>query len=100
MHGKDGLDQGVVHIAEPGDRLELGRIDQAVGQHRLVDVDPDHAAEIARQVRTGVVTVNSAAVLDMASPFGGFKKSGIGRELGPEGLEPFCEVQSILLPAG
>ncbi len=62
--------------------------------------DPDHAAEIAAQVRTGVVAVNSSAILDMASPFGGFKKSGIGRELGPEGLEHFCEVQSVLLPAG
>ena len=61
--------------------------------------DHDHAAEIARRVRTGVVAVNSAAILDMASPFGGFKKSGIGRELGPEGLEPFCEIQSVLLPA-
>ena len=60
--------------------------------------DLDHAAEIARSVRTGVVAVNSAAILDMASPFGGFKKSGIGRELGPEGLEHFCEVQSVLLP--
>jgi gamma-glutamyl-gamma-aminobutyraldehyde dehydrogenase len=60
--------------------------------------DLDHAAEVARQVRTGVVAVNSAAILDMASPFGGFKNSGIGRELGAEGLEPFCEVQSVLLP--
>jgi aldehyde dehydrogenase (NAD+) len=42
--------------------------------------------------------VNSAAILDMASPFGGFKKSGIGRELGPEGFGPFTEIQSVLLP--
>ena len=61
--------------------------------------DIDRAAEIAGQVRTGVVAVNSAAILDMASPFGGFKKSGIGRELGPEGFGPFTEIQSVLLPA-
>lgn len=61
--------------------------------------DLDRAADIAGQVRTGVVAVNSAAILDMASPFGGFKKSGIGRELGPEGFGPFTEIQSVLLPA-
>lgn len=61
--------------------------------------DFDRAATIAGQIRTGVVAVNSAAILDMASPFGGFKKSGIGRELGPEGFGPFTEIQSVLLPA-
>lgn len=61
--------------------------------------DIDRAAGIAGQIRTGVVAVNSAAILDMASPFGGFKKSGIGRELGPEGFGPFTEIQSVLLPA-
>ena len=61
--------------------------------------DYDRAADIAGQIRTGVVAVNSAAILDMASPFGGFKKSGIGRELGPEGFGPFTEIQSVLLPA-
>ena len=50
------------------------------------------------QVRTGVVAVNSSMILDFNSPFGGFKQSGIGRELGPEGLEPFTELQSIILP--
>jgi acyl-CoA reductase-like NAD-dependent aldehyde dehydrogenase len=61
--------------------------------------DIDRAAEIAGRIRTGVVAVNSAAILDLASPFGGFKKSGIGRELGPEGFDPFTEIQSVLLPA-
>ena len=61
--------------------------------------DLDRAATIAGQIRTGVVAVNSSAILDMASPFGGFKKSGIGRELGPEGIAPFTEIQSVLLPA-
>ena len=62
--------------------------------------DMDRAATVGAQIRTGVVAVNSAAILDMASPFGGFKKSGIGRELGPEGIAQLTEIQSILLPAG
>ena len=39
-------------------------------------------------------------ILDFNSPFGGFKKSGIGRELGPEGIGPYTELQTIVLPAG
>jgi betaine-aldehyde dehydrogenase len=61
--------------------------------------DVEHAAEVGAQVRTGVVAVNSSMILDFNSPFGGFKQSGIGRELGPEGLDPFTELQSIILPA-
>jgi betaine-aldehyde dehydrogenase len=60
----------------------------------------DKGVEVARQIRTGVVAVNSAMLLDFRSPFGGFKKSGIGRECGPEGLAPYTEYQSIVLPMG
>jgi betaine-aldehyde dehydrogenase len=35
--------------------------------------------------------------IDLKNPFGGFKSSGIGRELGPEGLEAYLEVQTIVL---
>ena len=55
--------------------------------------------DIARQVRTGTYTVNSFA-LEFAAPFGGFKQSGVGRELGPEGLAAYLEAKSISLPAG
>ena len=61
--------------------------------------DLDHAAELATRVRTGVMTINSQMILDMKSPFGGFKSSGIGRELGPEGIAPYTELQTIITPA-
>ena len=61
--------------------------------------DPDARRAVAAQVRTGVVAINSSMILDFNSPFGGFKKSGIGRELGPEGIAPYTELQSIILPA-
>jgi betaine-aldehyde dehydrogenase len=62
--------------------------------------DLGRAEQVAARVRTGVVAVNSQTILDFNSPFGGFKKSGIGRELGPEGIDPFTEYQTIILPAG
>jgi aldehyde dehydrogenase (NAD+) len=62
--------------------------------------DAEHGAAVAAQVRTGVVAINSAMILDFNAPFGGFKQSGIGRELGPEGIDPYTEYQSIILPAG
>jgi aldehyde dehydrogenase (NAD+) len=61
--------------------------------------DVERAAGIAARVRTGCVAVNSSAILDFRAPFGGWKRSGIGRELGPEGIGPYTEYQSILLPA-
>jgi aldehyde dehydrogenase (NAD+) len=62
--------------------------------------DVEHAEQVAARVRTGCVAINSATILDFHSPFGGFKKSGMGRELGPEGIDPYTEYQTIILPAG
>lgn len=56
--------------------------------------DEERATEVARAVRTGTVGINDYQ-LDFRAPFGGVKASGIGRELGPEGLEPFFAVKSI-----
>ncbi|MGB6059067.1 MAG: aldehyde dehydrogenase [Microthrixaceae bacterium] len=61
--------------------------------------DVDEGVEVARGVRTGTYSINSYAMA-WGAPFGGFKDSGIGRELGPEGLEEFLEFKTINLPAG
>jgi betaine-aldehyde dehydrogenase len=61
--------------------------------------DVDHGLEVARQVRTGTYTVNGFA-MEFGAPFGGFKCSGVGRELGPEGLEAYLEAKQINLPMG
>ncbi len=62
--------------------------------------DAERGAAIATRMRTGTVTINHSVVLDFRSPFGGFKKSGIGREMGPEGFEPFVEYQSVMFAPG
>jgi betaine-aldehyde dehydrogenase len=56
--------------------------------------DHDAAADIGRRIRTGTVNINTFT-MDMCSPFGGFKASGLGRELGPEGLEAFLQTQTV-----
>jgi aldehyde dehydrogenase (NAD+) len=58
--------------------------------------DEERAAAVATQLLVGSVAINSTAVLDFASPFGGFKQSGIGREGGPEGIAGFVEHQAII----
>ena len=56
-----------------------------------------HAMQIARRLRTGNVYVNGAAP-NIATPFGGYRQSGNGREWGIFGLEEYLEVTSILAP--
>jgi len=56
--------------------------------------DTEHGMDVARQVRTGTYGVN-CYMLESNTPFGGYKASGIGRELGPEGLGGYLEYKSI-----
>jgi aldehyde dehydrogenase (NAD+) len=60
--------------------------------------DTERGIDVARQVRTGSITVNGFS-LAFQSPFGGFKSSGVGRELGPEGLQAYLEPKQLNLPA-
>jgi len=59
----------------------------------------EEAVRVARRMRTGQVQINSG-VFNGFAPFGGFKKSGIGREGGIYGLLEYSEVKSLQLPAG
>jgi aldehyde dehydrogenase (NAD+) len=59
------------------------------------DVKKAHA--IANNVRAGTVWVNCYNVLDTRAPFGGFKQSGIGRELGEYGLQQYTEVKTVIV---
>jgi aldehyde dehydrogenase (NAD+) len=56
--------------------------------------DAERAQDVAKRVQTGSIGINHY-MLDPAAPFGGVKASGIGRELGPEGLAAYFQLQSI-----
>ncbi|MCU1437607.1 MAG: phenylacetaldehyde dehydrogenase [Naasia sp.] len=63
--------------------------------------DRAKAAAIGKRLQAGYIFVNahSAAVLDQRAPFGGVKGSGLGREMGIEGLREFMDTHSVALPA-
>jgi acyl-CoA reductase-like NAD-dependent aldehyde dehydrogenase len=63
--------------------------------------DNEHAMRVARQLRTGVTFFNNhnATAVDERAPFGGFAQSGIGRELGREGMHDFTETHVMAVPA-
>jgi acyl-CoA reductase-like NAD-dependent aldehyde dehydrogenase len=55
------------------------------------------ALRVARAVETGTLSVNSNASVRYWTPFGGFKQSGLGRELGPDALDAFTEVKNVFI---
>ncbi|MNK93661.1 NAD/NADP-dependent betaine aldehyde dehydrogenase [compost metagenome] len=55
------------------------------------------AHKLARKIKAGTVRVNAPAGLDLGLPFGGYKESGIGRELGREGVEAYTELKSVAI---
>ncbi|WP_067819602.1 aldehyde dehydrogenase [Actinomadura kijaniata] len=57
--------------------------------------DPDRARAVARRLRTGTVSVNGGVWYGADVPFGGYKQSGIGREMGVAGFEEYLETKAI-----
>jgi len=62
--------------------------------------DTERAMSVARRIRTGTVGVNGGSWFAPDAPFGGYKQSGIGREMGVAGLAEFLETKTIAVPAG
>jgi acyl-CoA reductase-like NAD-dependent aldehyde dehydrogenase len=62
--------------------------------------DGARALRVARALDTGVLSINSNTSVRVATPFGGFKQSGYGRELGPHALDAYTEVKSIYYANG
>jgi betaine-aldehyde dehydrogenase len=62
--------------------------------------DGAKALRVARAVETGVLSINSNNSVRVSTPFGGFKQSGYGRELGPHALDAYTELKTVYYATG
>jgi acyl-CoA reductase-like NAD-dependent aldehyde dehydrogenase len=62
--------------------------------------DLNKAHRLARQLRAGLVWINTYGLMDAAMPFGGFKSSGFGRELGMHAIEHYTELKTVWMNMG
>ena len=60
--------------------------------------ETSHATAVAERVRTGFIWINSFGIRDLAAPFGGIKRSGIGREGGNWSFEFFSNIKDVVVP--
>jgi len=62
--------------------------------------DLGRALRVSRGIEAGNLSVNSHSSVRYSTPFGGFKQSGLGRELGPDALDGFTEVKNVFYATG
>ena len=86
----DGGDEEAVRIANNSIYGLSGAVNSA---------DPERARAVARQIRSGTISVNGGLYYAPDAPFGGYKQSGIGREMGVAGFEEFLEIKTLAEPA-
>ncbi len=59
---------------------------------------PERALRMARRIRAGTLNINGANFYAPDSPFGGYKQSGIGREMGVQGFEEYLQTKTVAVP--
>lgn len=84
-------DDDAVRIANDSDYGLSGSVDSG---------DLERARAVARRVRTGTLAVNGGVWFAPDAPFGGYKQSGVGREMGVAGFEEYLETKLLAEPAG
>src|SRR5204862_7425781 len=65
----------------------------------VLSADRERALNVARRIRAGTMSVNGGMYYGPDAPFGGYKQSGIGREMGAAGLDEFFERKTFAEPA-
>ena len=83
-------DDDAVRIANESDYGLSGSVDSG---------DLERAKAVARRIRTGTLAVNGGVWFSPDAPFGGYKQSGIGREMGVAGFEEYLETKTVAEPA-
>jgi acyl-CoA reductase-like NAD-dependent aldehyde dehydrogenase len=90
----------VIPFAEEADAARLAN-DTIYGLSGSVWTrDGARALRMARAIESGAISINSNTSVRVSTPFGGFKQSGYGRELGPHALDSYTEVKSIYYATG
>jgi aldehyde dehydrogenase (NAD+) len=84
-----------IKFSDAGDAIKRGNKTNYGLSAAVWTKDIKKAHRIAKQLRAGVIWVNTYNVFDAASPFGGYKESGLGRELGKDALENYLETKSV-----
>ena len=72
--------------------------DSIYGLSGAIIGSPERALAMARRIRVGTLNVNGANFFAPDSPFGGYKQSGVGREMGVAGLEEYLQIKTVAVP--
>jgi aldehyde dehydrogenase (NAD+) len=72
--------------------------DSIYGLSGAIIGSPERALRVARQIRSGTLNINGANFFAPDSPFGGYKQSGIGREMGEAGFEEYLQTKTVAVP--
>jgi acyl-CoA reductase-like NAD-dependent aldehyde dehydrogenase len=89
----------VIGYDSPADAVRIANDSEYGLSGSVWTAENDRGLDVARQVRTGSFGVNEPYSMDPHGPFGGVKASGIGRELGKEGLEGYLDSKVISVHA-
>jgi acyl-CoA reductase-like NAD-dependent aldehyde dehydrogenase len=87
----------VVPFAEEADAIRMANATEYGLSGSIWTRDAGRAFRVARGVESGNLSVNSHSSVRYWTPFGGFKQSGFGRELGPDAVAAFTETKNVFL---
>lgn len=88
----------VIPYEDDADAVRIAN-DSIYGLSGAIIGSPERALGMARRIRSGTLNVNGANFFAPDSPFGGYKQSGIGREMGVAGLEEYLQIKTVAVPA-
>jgi acyl-CoA reductase-like NAD-dependent aldehyde dehydrogenase len=89
----------VLPFDDDADAIELANATEYGLSGSIWTRDVGRAIRISRGVESGNLSVNSHSSVRYNTPFGGFKQSGLGRELGPDAALAFTETKNVFIPA-